>query len=74
MLDDQLRLSRKYVDENEYDAEHPMPVISEQSIAVDVYSPEGNKDTLKLKVSLRTQYQCITFWFICKVNSRPTWL
>jgi hypothetical protein len=74
MLDDQLHVSGKYVDENEYDAGPRMPVIFEQSVAVAVYSPEDNKDTLKLKVSSRTQYPCITFCFICTVNPRPTWL
>jgi hypothetical protein len=54
MLDDQLRSSRKYVDENEYDAGPPMPMVFEQTVAGDVYSADGNKGTLKFRVSLRT--------------------
>jgi len=54
MLDDHLRSSRKYIDENEYDAGFPMPVVFEQTVADDVYSPNGNRDTLKFRVSLRT--------------------
>jgi hypothetical protein len=54
MLDDQLRSSIKYVDENEYDAGPPMPMVFEQTAAGDVYSPDGNIGTLKFRVSLRT--------------------
>jgi hypothetical protein len=71
MLDDHLPSSRKYVDENEYDAGPPMPFVFEQTVAGDVYSPNGNEGTLKFRVSLRTQYQCTTLWFICTVNPGP---
>jgi hypothetical protein len=51
MLDDQLRSSIKYVDEN---AGPPMPLVFEQTAAGDVYSPDVNIGTLKFRVSLRT--------------------
>jgi len=54
MLDDHLRSSKKSVDENEYDAGPPIPMVFEHTVAGDVYSPVGNKGTLKFRVSLRT--------------------
>jgi hypothetical protein len=71
MLDDQLRSSRKYVDESEYDAGPLMSMVFEQTVEDDVYSPDGDKGTLKFRVSLRTQCLCTTFWFICTVNPGP---
>jgi hypothetical protein len=53
MLDDQLRSSRKYVDEYEYVAGPMMPCVFEQTVAGDVYSPDSNEDTLQFRVSLR---------------------
>jgi len=74
MLDDQLRSSRKHVDESEYDAGPSMPMVFEQTVADDVYSSDGDKGNLKFRVSLRTQYQCTTFLFICTVNPGAPWL
>jgi len=54
MLDDHLRLSRKYVDEIEYDAGPPIPMVFEHTVAGNVYSPDGNKGISKFRVSLRT--------------------
>jgi hypothetical protein len=53
MLGDQLRSSRKYVDENEYVAGPLIPCVFEQTVAGDVHSPDGNEGTLKFRVSLR---------------------
>lgn len=52
MVDDQLRSLRKCVSEN--DSGPSMPIILEQTVADDVYSPDGNKGTFKFRVSLRT--------------------